>query len=27
MKADDSRFFSFLKDRIGLDVTSVGEAI
>lgn len=24
---DDSRFFSFLKDRIGLDVTSVGEAI
>ncbi|MCQ3016446.1 protein-glutamate O-methyltransferase CheR [Pseudomonas tremae] len=27
MKVDDSRFFSFLKDRIGLDVTSVGEAI
>ncbi|MCV4262904.1 CheR family methyltransferase [Pseudomonas capsici] len=25
--SDDSRFFSFLKDRIGLDVTSVGEAI
>ena len=24
---DDSRFFSFLKERIGLDVTSVGEAI
>ncbi|MCF5673743.1 chemotaxis protein CheR, partial [Pseudomonas syringae] len=24
---DDARFFSFLKDRIGLDVTSVGEAI
>ncbi|QHF07206.1 CheR family methyltransferase [Pseudomonas syringae] len=27
MKVDDSRFFSFLKERIGLDVTSVGEAI
>ncbi|RMV94516.1 CheR family methyltransferase [Pseudomonas caricapapayae] len=27
MKGDDSRFFSFLKERIGLDVTSVGEAI
>lgn len=25
--SDDSRFFSFLKERIGLDVTSVGEAI
>ncbi len=25
--SDDARFFSFLKDRIGLDVTSVGEAI
>lgn len=24
---DDARFFSFLKERIGLDVTSVGEAI
>ncbi|AHG42220.1 chemotaxis protein CheR [Pseudomonas syringae CC1557] len=24
---NDARFFSFLKDRIGLDVTSVGEAI
>ncbi|MEE4714442.1 protein-glutamate O-methyltransferase CheR [Pseudomonas alliivorans] len=25
--SDDSRFYSFLKERIGLDVTSVGEAI
>lgn len=25
--SDDSRFFAFLKERIGLDVTSVGEAI
>ena len=25
--SDDSRFFSFLKERIGLDVASVGEAI
>lgn len=25
--SNDARFFAFLKDRIGLDVASVGEAI